>query len=1113
MGNILDLIRDILPRKNVVVNQNNQGGNAYMNNNEIANTINRTTVFNVVDTKQIAEIYESVLNESSPVDLKEAIVPIESLINQGKFKLAIKKYEEFIASTEFSKYSKDERFLIYNGLFNCHLNDESAEEVIEYWAQKIQALGDVEEIHRYYFLMGVREYNKRNFDNAFIYAKKAISMKSDYMNGLTLEILVSASSEAITYDKAKNQLKKLLKRDGLGVKEHATIHSCFGDIAFNAKDYITAQKQYEKADKYSSSLDKKIGIAVCQYFLSFKELHFDRNIEFDKIDFDKLDVAKQKFDDIYSNKTDESINTIVNLGLNYYISILALCNNHNEILKVYEETKELIKDSMTEGLQHIAEAQAINGILDKSILDRLGEYEQIKYEAFYYERKGNCKKVIELLTPVFDTEHKNQKVLQLSYLVALQEDDDFDRYMHYYQKFNADDDEVMRMNYIQFLDKRDEKKKVINELIRLKPIMRNGFIIYEYMLLCLNYKLDDELKELFEKVDSGEYTIIGFQKARVFFEKMIFLLNSKQYSLYFTLYEDSDLSILDKKHRVILKINYYMFKHDYENLASAYYEYFKLTENHNELIKAVQTKLQINQYYEADNYLQQVNPMLLDLPEYYYMFKAIVLQEMGKVDEAFRQLEIVLESIDIELDSPFHQFYVAFNVNNNRTDAGFSYMGEYYSKSPNPEWFKVIHFSDNESGKDLISKLEEAVGGKRDLTEINRYFSQGAFGASVYNRITGTGFEDVLIMKHYPFTTIPVSRGHLAETQSKSEIIEDRIIVDASSLVILASVDGLELLDVLKEIIIPFSTVTRLTQDKSGVLSHYTKKALDYVSSSPRIKRVPVDEAMKLAGEDIEILYEDIRDCIVLSSNSKVPFLNTEVVVGIKYNFLELLDINTLLFYLKAKYDDRRVYISTVIANLRKFGYEFISFDADDMFHIYNEFGIDGLTPFLKMGRNADYKTFGTVYVGFLNRISKSKTEEEFLNCSSIIIKFMDKYIGKTKYYTGSLIRQFPSLEKSLSKQLMNPTAKNIMFSSAMISVIPYNDEYLDALEAPEMNKLKSIASGFMFFVFQYVSLFKDDKEPRTKYIKHFKECCSLNSDDDIEYIIQFLTSFENRQK
>lgn len=1110
MRYIHDLIRDIFPRKNVVVTQNNRDGNASINNNEIANIINKTTVFNVGSTKQIPEIYESVLNERSSVDLKEAISPIEALINQGKYKLAIKKYEEFISSSEFPKYSKYERFLIYIGLFNCHLNGESSEKIIEHWSQKIQALGDVEEIHRYYFMMGVREFKKRNFDSALIYAKKAISKKSDYMNGLTLEILVNVISEATTYDEAKNQLRKLLEKDGLGVNEHATIHSCYGDIAFNARDYITAKKQYEKSDRYSASLTKKIGIAISQYFLSFKELNFDRSIEIDKIDFDKLDVAKKMFDDIFTNRTDETVNTIVNLGLNYYFSILSLCNNNDEILKVYEETKDLMKDSMTESLQYVAEAQAINGIIDMSILDKLGEYEQIKYEALYYERKGNCKKVIELLTPIFDTEHKKQKVLQLLYLVALQEVNDFDRYMHYYQKFNSDNDEVMRMNYIQFLDKRNEKKKVIDELKRLKSIMRNGFTIYEFMMLCLNYKLNDELRELFEKVDTGEYSIIGFQKARVFFEKMIFLLDSKQYSLYFTLYEKSCLSTLDEKYQAILKINYYMFKHDYENLASAYYEYFKLTENHNELIKAVQTKLQINQFYEAENYLQQCNPMLLDLPEYYYMFKAIVLNEMGKVDDAFKQLEVVLERIDIELDSPFHQFYAVFNVNNNRSDVGFSYMFEYYSKNPNPDWLQVIQVSENESGNDIISKLEEAVGGKRDLTEINRYFSMGALGASVYNKITGIGLEDILVMKHYPFTRIPVSRGLLLEAQSKADIIQDKIIIDASTLVILASVDGLEILDVFKEIIIPFATVTRLTENKSGIFSQYTRKALDYVSSSPRIKRVPVDEAMKISGEDKEILYEDIRDCIVVSANSKVPFLNTEVAVGIKYSFSELLDINALLFYLKEKYDDRRESISTAIANLRKFGYEFISFDADDMFHIYNEFGIDGLTPFLKMGRNADYKTFGTVYVGFLNTIFKSKTEEEFLNCSSIIIKFMDKYIGKTKYYTGSLITQFPSLEEILSKQLVNPTAKNIMLSSAMISASPLNEEYLDA---PEMNKLESIASGFMFFVFQFVSLFKDNKEARTKYIKYFKDCCSLNSGDDIEYIIQFITSFENRQK
>ena len=121
MGKIRDFIHEKLPIKIVVVKQDNKNGNANFNNNEIANSINKTTNILIADKRQFEEVYESVINEDSSVDLREAIIPIETLISEGKFLLAIQKFEELISSVQFNRYSKDERFLIYNGLFNCHI--------------------------------------------------------------------------------------------------------------------------------------------------------------------------------------------------------------------------------------------------------------------------------------------------------------------------------------------------------------------------------------------------------------------------------------------------------------------------------------------------------------------------------------------------------------------------------------------------------------------------------------------------------------------------------------------------------------------------------------------------------------------------------------------------------------------------------------------------------------------------------------------------------------------------------------------------------------------------------------------------------------------------------
>lgn len=1113
MGSIKELIQSLLNRKDYkqVIQPRTKEGNVDMSGSIYAKTVHQN--FYSKDGIDY-EGYESISDTNLSIDLKEIIIPIESLINQSKFSLAIQKFEKLIQSSSFIKYSKDEKFLIYNGLLNCHINSNSPDNLVNVWSQKIQALGEeVAEIHRYYFLMGIREYNKHNLKKALIYINHSISKKEDYMNAIAMKVLVNATKNDITYEEAKKVLDDLLKRDGLGVKDYSTIHLSFGYVAFKSKDYVTAQKHYSKSDEFSSSLSKKIGIAVCQYFLSFREVKLDKRIDLDKIDFDSLAEAEKKFKKVYGEKNDDTIQTIVGLGLSYYIHILALMNKHDDILKIYDETKDYFDESMNETLNHIAASQVVNEIFDEDLISKLGEYEQIKYEVFYHEKKRNYDKVIELLTPIFESEYKDEKVLQLSYLLALQEKDDFEKYMYYYQKFSANEDEVMRMNYILFLKKKGNNDDVLSEIKSLKNIAKNGFVLYDLMLIYLEYSLDDELDEFFDKVDSGAYNIIGFQRPIVFFEKMLHLLKIKKYKEYFRIYNETDLSFLKEKHQIILKVNYYVFKNDLDNLASAYYEFFRLTSDHNELIKAVQTKLQINQFYDAEFYLDQVNPMLLDLPENYYIYKAIILKEKNEVKEAFYQLQIVLDKLDVGIDSPFHQFYTAFNMNNNRTDVAFRYMGEYYAKNSAPNWFKVIQYSENDTDNELLKKLEEAVGGKREPSEIDRLFRQGLIGASVYNNIVGNEVEEILYTTRYPFTKVPISRGNIYEAQLKIELIDNKIIVDATTLIILASVDGLELLDVFDELILPYTTLTRLTEKKAGLFNKNAQKALLYLSTSPKTRRLAVDEAMKICSRDNEILTEDTLDCIALTRSLKIPFLNTEVAVNFEHKLNQILDINALLFFLKENYTEYRGYISKVIFNMRQLGLDFINFDAEDMFTCYRENGIEGMKPFLKMGKNADYKTFATTYVNFLSYVYSKKSEDEFKICSREVIHFMDNYIGKTRYYTSLIIRQFPSTENVLIELMRKPSIKTIMFKKAFFEVVPFNEDYLKVVETLEYNKLINIPSGFIVFVFQFISMFGNDPKTKEKYVRFLKECCKINDDEDIEYVLIFMNVVEQKQK
>lgn len=126
----------------------------------------------------------------------------------------------------------------------------------------------------------------------------------------------------------------------------------------------------------------------------------------------------------------------------------------------------------------------------------------------------------------------------------------------------------------------------------------------------------------------------------------------------------------------------------------------------------------------------------------------------------------------------------------------------------------------------------------------------------------------------------------------------------------------------------------------------------------------------------------------------------------------------------------------------------------------------------------------------------------------------MDKYVGKTRYYMSELIRKFPNVEDSFTKLIQKPSVKNIIFRESIYHVRLNNArDFMNITETPEFNKLTSISSAFIIFVFQFISIFNDDEKTRSKYIGFLKQSLNINDDEDIQYILQFMKRFEQEQK
>lgn len=1151
-------LKDLIPQLDegttITIQQRSKSGNNEIKDNQIANHIvNLNINVDAGNIDFLKELLWGATSIESTQEFKANILPIEKLISDGKTKIAIDKFKELLDSEDFNKYSIDEKFLVYNGIFNCLINNQADSSEIRKWSEKIEALGDVKEIHRYYYLKAIWKYNNKDYKIAKKFIDQAIKAKPEYINALSCDYLIKLSNLEITFEEAKDGLGALLKKPDLKATEIATIYGFLGDVAFNSRKYDMAKDYYKESNDYSQSLSKEIGYAICIYHTSIKELKPDNRVDFQNIEFSILNKSKILLEEIYSVNEKESLDAVAKMAFPYLFNIYSLTGEFDKTIAIFEKCKQSIDYKNKDVVRLIVQAQVINKEYDEQLFVYLDEYDSIKYKSIYYERCEEFEKAYDLILPAVEGKNSEDKALQLTLLNCLQELDRFEDYMFYFKKFMKKEvNEVHWLNYIEYQDKKGEKELVVSELSKLKNILSNAFVIHRYLHLLIKYDLNDELDDFFDNVDRGNYPIIDTNKSYLIYQKMIYFLKKGSHEKYYSLYEKLNIDELTPVDRWVLTVNYYTCKGDLSKCGESYFELYKVGSNQNDLLKAIQLKINTNEIPLAEYYLKYMIPEELEKPEFYYMFSAIVLKERGKLDEAFAKLDKYKEHVE-DIDSPYHQFYSGFNMTNGRIEEAVKYMVKYHEKNPNPTWFKTIQHSENETGGDLIKKIEELVGGREDLSEINYFFNAGVIGISVYEKLTGKRIEEMILDPRYPFTKLHICKGDVKSATKAVEKLEGKVLVDVATLNILAEAEGLHLLSYFDEVLICYESIAMLKHKETDLIRNKAGEILKFITESLFVKELPIDIGIKIEGRVTSILPQDTLDCIALSNKMGIPFLNSEISVYREFDSTFMIDINVLFFYFKNKRYELLDEYAIIKKKLRKLKFEFISFDRDDILSVYKQEGFEGIKPFIRMDKNSDYNSFLRVYISSLISINKIATKEEFETIASCFIQYFDEYLGKIRYYLVNLSRNYSTLRSEIEKviencnfsmlfnllrkahlakyqsdlyfRLVNQNHEDLLEYHQFITkadvdnnMIEYRIksykllqglEYGDAIDSNDFMKVQQIMSVVAQFMIQYLSAFGATEDAFKQSKTLIERNLKFNTIEDINRLVKLFEEFK----
>ncbi|MBN2796613.1 MAG: hypothetical protein JXR88_14480 [Clostridia bacterium] len=1148
------LISDIGEKFSLNLSQKNKYGDNKIEGNQFAEKIVNMN-FDPNNSLHIQELIELTKTGVKP-EIKEKILPIEKMITEGNNLLAMEKYLSLFNSDEFNYYSSNEKFLVYNGILNCNVNHNSDDSEIEKWSIKIESLGEVEDIHKYYYIKAIWKYNKGDLKVAKALNSKAIAIDSDYINALSFEMLIKARLNEVSYEEAKEVLSNILKGD-LSAKDFSRTYGILADISIMNDKFQESLKYYTESNDYVKGFGKELGIAISLYHLSIKEVRPDGMVDFQNIEFETLRKSQRILEKIYDERPEDYIGHTANVHITYLFNIYSLTGKFDRTLKIINEVKDVLDLKNPEISRLVVQAQVINKIYDEEVFEYLSEYDVIKYKSFYLELMEEYEQVYEMLLPAIEGKYFTDKLLRLSFLNCLKNLDNFGDYIKYYKKFQkAEVEEALLMNFIEYLEELGKQDEMYAGLMRLKSCLRNPFIAVAYMKTLKRHDYFDDLDEFYDNVDKGIYPIIEDNISMVTYDRLMSYLRREDYPRFYEAYEQLDLSKLKEAEKLILTVNYYNAKGDYPNCGKAYFELYKVEKKPDDLMKAIQNMIMANNIPVAEMYLEYVNPMELKQPELYYMYSAMALRERKKLPEAFEKLNEYKDFVD-DLESPFHQFYFGFNMNNGRTDEAMRYIGKYYEKNPNPNWFKVVTTKDIQEYGDILKHLKNITGPTPDYDEINKFYSSGIMGVSLYSKLVGRRFEDVLNDDRYPLSKLNLTNENVEISIEKAEAIGDSLIVDANTLTILARVNGLGLLNVFEKLYINQDTYSKLKELEREFIKNSSTTILEYIDTSMNVEILPVDVTLKDTSEKAKLLPEDTMSSLVLSEKMGIAFLNVETSLEREFKPNHVVNINSLFFKLKKSNPELHEKMALVKRDLRLARYNFISFEAVDIISVYKSEGIDGIKPFVRLDKGSIYSTYLPQYMTVLIELEKEIEKSDFEELLSFFIRFIDKYLGKSKSYLSNLGRRFVTLKFDTDNVIRHCNLRTIfwflrkanlsevrlnMFSQFVGShdtieelVVTHNFivkhdkdnnlhelrkqtyeriqtlEYVDALRNDDYIKVSQILSFVAQFFTQVMSAFGKTEEDSKIIMKILEDNLVLNSMDDIEYLSQLINEITEK--
>ena len=394
---------------------------------------------------------------------------------------------------------------------------------------------------------------------------------------------------------------------------------------------------------------------------------------------------------------------------------------------------------------------------------------------------------------------------------------------------------------------------------------------------------------------------------------------------------------------------------------------------------------------------------------YWFISDAFLLK--NNLDESYRWAK---KAHDLTSKNPYAQSHAAFLGRAIRTNhqEGLPDIIKYKHTHPIViDWLHEFSIDENDNPLEAIKQqLEKNFPGQQSRWELEQelltQYQKGMIPLSVLLKLYNGDWQQIFQFARNH--SLYISHGNLQRIQQECQFISDHIVVDAQTLLILSHYKCLPVLQHVKHIHIPFSTVATLQQQHLSWNTLCIQSLLDWLRTADNI--IYEADGFISNNELLNIFSRDFLAGCSIAHREHYPFLYTDAfIVAFQelanqwaFQDIDFVSIPALcnLNLVGKKVQNQMVY------NLLT-GCRFISFSAETILDqiVSHDFNIsaDYLKPFLICRSDYDMDSFSRVYLLTIASLKRTHTNAA-ISFAKIILDDTFRIWRKGIYYRENRI-------------------------------------------------------------------------------------------------------------